>query len=714
MSTPCSGYKGKVSVRRRGWALLPTELLQYIATLSIHTLNSRRDYGSAYSHHWLERAIYFVVRDAAEMERIMSVCLSWRTALETHAFWHHAISTIDPYDYLATYLFPRPSLSSGRSASAKPASLPPGQYFRKMMGLTCLPCRILYPYHTTGFTTIKHWCNLQPRFGMIGVCGHHAENQFCHVCLRSGNSQNFLTNSSDYQSFPAARMVCRSCRTTTRPWKEYQFDEESKRAITSYIDWGEGSAQKTVEYCLDRAWLKKHTRVAEHVELAKATYEAERADRVIYDSDDEMLPDSDEDDEEEELERIESLAQDSAVNAWARNRILCGLWLLPSDQWISPMHPIEMARSHPFSTVADTGAPPRLDNFEAPPSWPMVQSANREFRRELCNVLLPPLTNIMRRLVMQGASTKDVERTTLDELAVMLREEGTWWDGWNWTRRPPVSEDGSEDSAPSTTATPESPVLSTSTLQTTPSPPPTKSKGGDLTVEIASSPVAAPRQILVAPVLEHPRQIRDVPFLPDDITSLPAESRSAIMKVWRQACSPLYACECNVCERTRAEHTAAQEPEQHNTIKLVPSQPETEYEDFLKSDGHDADAETDIDLEDEEDEDFRTESSDGFERLPEEFKSAVDVRRRKRSIEEIDDADADVEEMDAVRARSRSPPKRRREGSAEPEPTWAPTKVVPASPGRKRSSAEVESLEVSDLKRAKRGIVTNIDKSADT
>lgn len=191
-------------------------------------------------------------------------------------------------------------------------------------------------------------------------------------------------------------------------------------------------------------------------------------------------------------------------------------------------------------------------------------------------------------------------------------------------------------------------------------------------------------------------------------------SYSSSLQVWRQACSPLYACECNVCERTRAEHTAAQEPEQQNTIKLVPSQPDTEYDMFLKSDGHDADAETDVDLEEEEDEDFRTESSEGFERLPEEFKSAVDVRSRKRSIEEIDDADAEVEERDAARARSRSPPKRRRDGSAEPEPTWAAAKVVPASPGRKRSSEEVESLEVSDVKRAKRGTGTNIDTPADT
>lgn len=79
---------------------------------------------------------------------------------------------------------------------------------------------------------------------------------------------------------------------------------------------------------------------------------------------------------------------------------------------------------------------------------------------------------------------------------------------------------------------------------------------------------------------------------------------------------------------------------------------------------------------------------------------------RKRSIQDID-MDASEEYEVAVEDRPHGSPKRRRAAYPELEQEWEQgmgKRVVQASPTRKRSSEEVEALELLDGKRVKRGI----------
>ncbi|KAJ7494538.1 hypothetical protein B0H11DRAFT_2227344 [Mycena galericulata] len=105
-----------------------------------------------------------------------------------------------------------------------------------------------------------------------------------------------------------------------------------------------------------------------------------------------------------------------------------------------------------------------------------------------------------------------------------------------------------------------SPLLSTSTLGTRPSPPPLREhwkdkKAADTLEEARRAKEARERQptIAVMPVLDPPRLLHPIPHVPKTIAHLPMYSLEALRAVWREACAPLlYHCRCTICERTMA------------------------------------------------------------------------------------------------------------------------------------------------------------------
>ncbi|KAJ7247474.1 hypothetical protein C8J57DRAFT_1724455 [Mycena rebaudengoi] len=187
-------------------------------------------------------------------------------------------------------------------------------------------------------------------------------------------------------------------------------------------------------------------------------------------------------------------------------------------------------------------------------------------------------------------------RMGLDEVVRLIREEeGVWFEGVDWGERRRNarreaeaagregsrqaaghsdgggSEDSSEGSRSDT-----SPVLSTSTLGTTPSPPPGPKDGtADAAAAAREGKEARKREkedvrqptIAVGPVLDPPRLLRPIPFIPETIEHLPVYSLEAIRQVWREACQPLYNCRCRICERAIARVKEA------NDAMVVASQP---------------------------------------------------------------------------------------------------------------------------------------------
>ncbi|KAJ7165748.1 hypothetical protein C8R46DRAFT_1274917 [Mycena filopes] len=248
-----------------------------------------------------------------------------------------------------------------------------------------------------------------------------------------------------------------------------------------------------------------------------------------------------------------------------------------------------------------------------PPSYQLAEAAHHAHCRQMRTLLLPAFRNVVRRIIVEcaldaaeAAAALEVggeagllrakaklldpamraARMSLADVVKQLREEeGIWFDGMDWSakrrnareqeqerereedrhrerRHRAEGSDGSSAGTPRTSDT--SPVLSTSTLGTTPSPPPLgehrKDKGGEEEDLRRQTAMAVERQPMIAvmPVLESPRLLRPIPHIPETIAHLPSYSMEALKTVWREACAPLYHCRCGICERAMVAAQAAQ------------------------------------------------------------------------------------------------------------------------------------------------------------
>ncbi|KAK6995898.1 hypothetical protein R3P38DRAFT_2737145 [Favolaschia claudopus] len=253
-----------------------------------------------------------------------------------------------------------------------------------------------------------------------------------------------------------------------------------------------------------------------------------------------------------------------------------------------------------------------------PPTYLLAENSNNAYMRQMRSVLLPVFSNVVRRLVVECAldlaeltSGAGVDkplparklldpamraaRMTIGEVVQQLREEeGVWFDGMDWSAkrvnaREQEAEDerregrhkgegsGSEGSSslgtsPRTSDTDTSPVLSTSTLGTTPSPPPGEKDTKSAVGEGAGVSTKKNKTIPVSPVMDPPRLIRPIPHVPETIEHLPHYSMEALRMIWREACAPLYHCRCSVCERAMLVQAAAKgEKGSHATKTIAPA-----------------------------------------------------------------------------------------------------------------------------------------------
>ncbi|KAH6884062.1 hypothetical protein BKA70DRAFT_1411100 [Coprinopsis sp. MPI-PUGE-AT-0042] len=194
-------------------------------------------------------------------------------------------------------------------------------------------------------------------------------------------------------------------------------------------------------------------------------------------------------------------------------------------------------------------------------------------------------------------------RMSLEDVVKILREEeAVWFDGVDWAQisknkveandarvrreaataasttsaSPPADEDdrGSYEGEMYRTATTASassgsgsgsgpsPVLSTTTLATTPSPHISASKhlSEDKMVDEEGMVVEENPKILipVSPILDQPKMLRPIPYVPMSIARFPQYTIEALKSVWREACAPLYQCRCSICERAAVAQAAAE------------------------------------------------------------------------------------------------------------------------------------------------------------
>ena len=207
---------------------------------------------------------------------------------------------------------------------------------------------------------------------------------------------------------------------------------------------------------------------------------------------------------------------------------------------------------------------------EVPPTYSLCEQAFIAHMRQMQQILIPPMRNIVRKLVMESEvlSSKGYEDPTLkagrmtleDVLTVLREEEGVWYDGVDWIERRKNEEEAlrrraevegdvkdrrKEDDSASTSSSSSSgrthdsnatsPVLSTTTLQTTPSPPPICDEGIG-TLKKAEEPLHGPTYyrpatIPVDPVRPSPQLLRCIPYVPVTIGHMPHYSLDAFKAV---------------------------------------------------------------------------------------------------------------------------------------------------------------------------------------
>ncbi|KAF4562976.1 hypothetical protein EYR40_007306 [Pleurotus pulmonarius] len=776
MSSPSNAvYKGKFT--HRWWPQLPGELVRLIATYYLWDLSISNYCPQQWDSRdqWYSRMVYTALRDAADIEnKFMQICPQWSLAMETHLFWQQAVALIDPLDNMGQFAFARMNPNSAQIPQT--LRLTPYRHFRNITICSCFVCRINLPATNQGLAHAKRTQHT-PYLGTVPVCReHNRKGAFCGLCLREADAQQdtlivCCLENEDEESWPGVDATCRSCRSEWL-WRRvcnsqrdrdaiggFKFDSpdwETRQTVDGFIDLAEGTITDVITLAQEKYWLRQHTKLPELLSQALAAsryvgYENEAADDDLTLS--ELEAEEEEDADLMQMTEESGGVRELAIADWARTRILDGFWWSPADQYYGnfvPNRPRAVRAVHPCPWALDESEMQRdsigdhplhaIVTADIPPSYALCEQAYNAFQRQLRNILFPAMKNIVRKLVIEcGADSVDpavkAARMTPEDVLAELRDEAVWYDGIDWlekrrnarrdqeeARLRRLREEGSDDSSSSTKSDGShttSPVLSTSTLQTTPSPPPLDKKD-DTNLDTMSRRVT----IAVAPVLDPPRLLRSIPYIPITISNLPQYSLEAFKAVWREACAPLYHCRCRVCERAQVKaNGGAAAPiivptQQASTPSVAPQQKplEIRLEAAIELDSRHAseDGEVEAEEEEEEEDDDRSDvAEDGSSsEAASQFSpssTSLPLRSRKRSNEVLDneddlDAEGELDDNDenstsrtapVEKARPRvlrisemrqSPPKKPRRGGSY-NSTVSPGRL------RKRGSEELDDAE---------------------
>lgn len=405
-----------------------------------------------------------------------------------------------------------------------------------------------------------------------------------------------VLDNDDKDSFPNVEATCRSCRSEWL-WRKVcdnprdreaiggrtmcSDDWETRSSVDSFIDLAEGSIKEVIHLAKEKHWLRLNTRLTDMLDqaLAASRYNSGRS----YEADEQE--EEEEEDEEDDLEIIqmeENGVRELAVGDWARSRIMDGHWFSPADFWYNhalPGKPMLVRAVHPCPwsrDVSTSGSSPSVaegdeedDHPKAstvggdiPPTFALCEQAFLAHQKQLRTVLIPAMRNLVRKIVIEcatpglGGGGEDpairAARMAMEDVLTELREdEGVWFDGFDWVERrmndrrerekkereASGCDDSSTASSGSRSSNGTSPVLSTSTLQTTPSPPPGDWKradaggGSDVHHETTTAILTKPLTIPIAPVLEPPKLLTSIPYIPVTAAHFPQYTLEALKMV---------------------------------------------------------------------------------------------------------------------------------------------------------------------------------------
>ncbi|KAG6847202.1 hypothetical protein H0H93_009561, partial [Arthromyces matolae] len=259
-----------------------------------------------------------------------------------------------------------------------------------------------------------------------------------------------IVENDDKDSFPNVEATCRACRTEWL-WKRAQDtpgdreaiggnrfepqDWEARNAVDSYIDLAEGSIGDVLTVAREKLWLRKNTRLEFMMKMLKKTNRVdseglEGLERYYNENEEEEDPESDISEDDIELLQIEeSHVKDMALGDWARARILDGHWISPADtwyqhivngykDWVPAVHPCPWT-CEPMSPVEDDGEDdedaevtigedgekqhplPATLRSTIPPTFALCEQAFSAHQRQLKEILVPPMKNLVRKIVIE-------------------------------------------------------------------------------------------------------------------------------------------------------------------------------------------------------------------------------------------------------------------------------------------------------------------------
>ncbi|KAF9262534.1 hypothetical protein L218DRAFT_388703 [Marasmius fiardii PR-910] len=604
-------YKGKVT--NRSWAELPEEIVRTIATDYLYMMSRSSYIPEQWEARlfWYHRVVYTAIRDARTMDMLMNICPQWTTALETHAFWSHVTHVLDPQDI---FLRRNPGFTQQspynlyRHIAYHSCFICRINSPQNSKGVL-LADRLIHTFHLGNCGICRD--HRSHRTAYCGLCLREGQPYELEAGTDRAMAVFCMANEDD-ERWPGVEATCRTCRSewlwraVVQHPKEKDAvggrrfriqDWEARTAVECFLDLGESTIREVIHLCLEKFWLQTHTRLPDMMSQALAATRfahAENEDELEM----ELSSEIDEDDEDDmELLQLteEGGVKDLALGDWARNRILEGHWLSPADQWYeNKSHPVRAA--HPCPWAIETGpelhhdenvAPEEEEHpsravlrAEIPPTFALCELAYHAHRKQLRLVLLPAMKNIVRKIVIECAAdgydpAMRASRMSVEDVLRELHDASIWLNGVDWLERrrntrpeesSRVRYDGSDDHTSSGDSSSgkssdessvTSPVLSTSTFQTTPSPPPlAEGKDHEKGIERMAQRAGRPVTIAVAPVLDPPLLIHPIPYVPITSSHLPSYSLDTLKQIWREACSPLYHCRCKICERAQANQAA--------------------------------------------------------------------------------------------------------------------------------------------------------------
>ncbi|GJJ08416.1 hypothetical protein Clacol_002632 [Clathrus columnatus] len=577
------------------WANLPPEVLRLVvANYLAYKPHAYTPASWLHPDFYYQRSVFETLRDAYDVERIMRVCPQWHSSLLNMDFWFAACRRLDRADLLSRPTIlqtdynhlqqlhpqshqqfpPQPhhlqQQQRHQAASVVSSTVIPFRrnfnHFHTLTRMCCLPCRVNRPLGRDGVGNVKGSITTA-HFGQVSVCKSHRVNYFCGICLKDatlaseGDHGQFakvpesLFENEDFDTWPSVHTTCYHCRreallraaanySSSTSIDLFSFiggptletkDYEARSTVENFVDMAEGGINDVIKVLLERHWLRVNTNLGSLLDQAVASARYARAEIDDYESEDDMLSD----DEEDSYDMLQSQEENGirmlAVTAWARTRIMDGNWVTPGDLWyagtgqlhewdpsilpptlrpisysprtspsnqsLRPIHVSDQKNDDDISmSLSEIDSPlvihyPITSRFVPLPSYRFAQLASSCFRNTLREILFEPLRHLVYQLARESQAAKQ-------DPCVRLGRFGL----------------------------------------------------DDILIMLRDERM----WYVVDSMNGNTRLAHHIPYIPANTENMPPMTKGLLENFWREACAPLYQCQCSICDRALQVQAQAQ------------------------------------------------------------------------------------------------------------------------------------------------------------